>query len=206
MTDSKDLIPTSELVRSITTYAKGKLKWKLETLPATYLTQSAEELEKSQKLTDTDKKLRIAFHDELARASRDSDNIVIANICKGICHSNSFLVKLDDPKKLAWLILPYQDEKLKISHQVNQAHDTMECLLDLPLYVRDPQTNEMRVDYKAAELKYKVAKLIYDRAYPATQKIKYSSDKEDDQTKKLVDLDDQIKLLEEKLKGKNGQT
>ena len=196
-----ELVPVSEITAHILKYSKGKLKWKIETLPAVFLEKSTEELEQEQKITVTDRKLRLQFHAELARASAASETMVLANICKGVCHPNSLLLKLDDPAKLAWLMIPYQEERMRIVHQVNEANNAIESLLGIDIYDRDPVTNKaLKLNYKAAELKYKAAKLLYDRAYPATQKISYTSDDPDGKKEKFESIEDKIKYLEEALK------
>lgn len=195
---ANDLVEYDGLLKHILLYARGKLKWKIETLPEEYLYKSLEELEKEQKITTTDKKLRLLLHQEIQRAAKDNDNINITNICRGVCHVNSFLTKLDDPKKVAWLLLPYQEDRLRIIHQVNEAHEAIESLLHIDIHRRDEFGKVIGLDHKAAELKFKAAKLLYDRAYPATQKISYTS--EDTAGKdKIEDLDEKIKFLEEKL-------
>jgi hypothetical protein len=75
-------------------------------------------------------------------------------------------------------------------------------LLHIDIYHRDAAGRKVGLDHKAAELRYKAAKMIYDRAYPATQKIAYIGDKNSDK-KQSIDIEEQIKLLEQKLK-KNG--
>lgn len=200
--DNKDLELIDDFFNHILLYSKGKLKWKLETLPHNFLSKSAEELEKEQKITTTDKKLKLSLHKELQRSSQLNEPMVVGNICKGICHTSSFAVKLDSPEKLAWLLIPYQDEQERIVHQVNEAHDAVESLLHIDIYYRDPVTHAKKLDHKAAELKFKAAKLLYDRAYPATQKIAYSTTKEEKNSSKLS-IEEKIKLLEKKVNNKN---
>jgi hypothetical protein len=196
--DDKALMAPKDILNHVSTFTKGKLKWKLDSLPEEMLQLSAEELEKDQVITNTDQKLRLTFHQELQRAANENDTVIVTNICKGICHPNSFLLKIEDPKKLAWMILPYENESLRINHQVIKAQDAMEELLNLNIYYTN--ANGIKIlDHKAAELKYKVAKLIYDRAYPATQKVAYTTDNSINKDDALS-IEEKIKMLEEKLK------
>jgi len=197
--NKEEFLPAIDVINHILPYTRGKLKWKIESLPEEFLSKSAEELESDQKITETDKKLRLLFHKELSRAISKNDKMVVAEICKGVCHANNFLLKLDDPKKLAWLLLPYQDEEVRIKHQVNEAHEAIESLLHIDIYLRDAHNRKCGLDYKAAELKYKAAKMIYDRAYPATQKISYTKNLPEP-TEQTKSIEDKIRMLEEKLK------
>lgn len=194
--DNKEVAVKDNFLDTFIMFSKGKLNWKIETLPKEILETSAEELEKAQKITDTDRKLRLQIHKEFLNAASAGETVQINKICEGVCHPNHFLKLIEDPKKLGWYLLPYQHEQLRIQHQIVRAQDGIEEFLTLPIYRSDGE-----IDYKAADFKWRAIKLVYDKAYPTVQKIQQlpSGEQSAQKVPDMKNIEDQIKKLEEEL-------
>lgn len=195
--DNQELATKDEILKQYAMYSKGKLKWKIESLPEEILQTSAEELEKQQKITDTDRKLRLQLHQEISDAMADDRKVVMNRVCDGVCHINHFLKLIEDPKKLGWYLLPYQHEQTRVKHQVVLAQDSVDQLLNIPIYNKDGTLN-----IKAADLKFKVTKMIYDRAYPAKKVVEWlqrNGQLPEGEDEKIENIESKIKLLEQEL-------
>jgi len=196
MSDCTDLITTEDIIETWKLVIKpsSKLEWKISELTDEQLNKSLEEFEDIVKPNETLRKLRSNFHYEAQKALANGKMLQVSDIVKGICGTNHFLKIIDDTNKLAYLLIPYADQKSVVYHQGNLAMERLSDILSAKLLDK-----EGHLDNRNAALVLQAIRMLYDRVFPVTQRIHQITEDGTKKNNKDVDLEDRIKQLEKEL-------
>jgi len=196
MSDCTDLITTEDIIETWKLVIKpsSKLEWKISELTDEQLNKSLEEFEDIVKPNETLRKLRSNFHYEAQKALANGKMLQVSDIVKGICGTNHFLKIIDDTNKLAYILIPYADQKSVVYHQGNLAMERLSDILSAKLLDK-----EGHLDNRNAALVLQAIRMLYDRVFPVTQRIHQITEDGTKKNNKDVDLEDRIKQLEKEL-------
>jgi len=196
MSDCTDLISIEEIIETWKLVIKpsSKLEWKISELTEEQLNKSLEELEDIVKPNETLRKLRSNFHYEAQKALAQGKMLQVSDIVKGICGTNHFLKIIDDSNRLAYLLIPYADQKSVVYHQGNLAMERLSDILSAKIIDKEGQ-----LDNRNATLVLQAIRMLYDRVFPVTQRIHQITEDGTKKSNSDVDLEDRIKQLEKEL-------
>lgn len=182
----------SEFITAILNYLRPetKLFWKARDLPEESLEKSLEDLEKSISPTKTDKRLRTSLNMHLRLAAQGGNIATVGEICKGICHPGHFAKLLDNPDRVAYYILPLQDDRVEILHQFAQSRAVLTDLLSLSYKQSDGS-----IDHKILNVVKSAATTLYNKALPDLQKNLGNTE----EPKMIENVQDEIKLLKQEV-------
>ncbi len=142
------------------------------------------ELANKSKIGIEEKKLRVAFWLEYERAMRQKSTININHVTKGIVTGRGLAKKiLADPYKLAYIMTPPEDYKVKLEEMLVLAMDEERKILELPIERVTLQVDKngdavetRKIDTSLATLKHKIRESLQNRAHGAVaQNIKQVS-------------------------------
>lgn len=151
------------------------LKELIKTVPEEIWDMPMYEVINKGKIDIDDRKLRLAFWLEYERAVRNDTPIHMPNVYKGIVHGSRMnKTILANKYKLAFIMTPPEDYKVKLEEMLVLALDEERKILELPVVQTkiqiDKEGNEIRhekVDSSLASLKHKIRESLQNRVHGA---------------------------------------
>lgn len=145
----------------------------VETIAPEVWERSFAELTRDAKPDVDLKQLRIAFWMDYERCKRNGADIVLAQLCTGIMSIGRFKKHvLGDPFKLAYLLTPPEDYRVKLEEMLQVALEEERKILTLPNVKKkitfDKEGNEHiseTTDASIAAVKHKIRESLQNRLY-----------------------------------------
>ena len=201
MNEEKELaIIDKENPSSIYNLAPPNFQKHMESVPNEVWEMSVFELANKTDITLDEKKLRIAFWLEHERALRNNTPINLNHIARGIVNIRSLNSRiLADPYKLAYILTPPEDYRVKLEEMLILALEEERKVLELPVIQRRIQITKdgkeivhEKVDAKLAALKHQIRESLHNRVHGAVAQKQLNVNRNiDDKNKDLSELSEQ---------------
>jgi hypothetical protein len=157
--------------RSIVNLVPTSMSTRIKAIPETFFDLGEDELEKLAKITEPERKLRIAFWLEYERAQRTGTVMAMTNVFKGLMHARAFTNGfITNSYKLAYLVTPLEDYRLALEDSLRLAIHREKEVLKIPVVRKRITTNRHGdvteveiVDSNLALVQHKIRESIQNR-------------------------------------------
>jgi hypothetical protein len=189
----------NEYSKALITITSSKLQQCIMAIPDDIMAMEVEKLENDLKPTEKQKQLKIMVQHEIDCARNEERNIVKQNMCRGVMHPNNLDIIIENPKMLAWLLIPDVKEEVKTRRIYQDSLEKLKLIMD-ELFNRW----QLKKDVSAAREYHSIFKTIASRAAPiiSRQETKIQKIENPEISRRTNDIEDRIAQLEREL-GKN---
>lgn len=193
---------------SVYNMSPDNVKKCIDQVPANVWDMSVYELANQAEIGIDEKKLRIAFWIEYERAVRNNTPINLYHVGRGIIQTRGMNTKImANPYKLAYILTPPEDYRVKLEEMLIIALDEERKVLELPVVQRRIQITKdgkeiihEKVDTKLAALKHQIRESLQNRVHGAVATKSFNINKQIDDEKEELSkssVEELQKIVEE---------
>lgn len=178
----------------------GRMKTSADLIPQDIWEMDLDELEKViAKTLKKDKRLRASFWSEYHAAVDENRRVIVDRFLSGVMNREFFYNHvLPDRYRLAYILTPLKSYTDSLRSMLQKLAEEVEQIIELPLVNSDGE-----MDYKAAELKFKMMQMIDKRLHgDYVQRVEQKNlhMQLPSPAKDVIDIDQKLMELEQKAK------